>query len=272
MRLACFSLAILALACSTVESRAPVHDAVVEPRALRSCSTQGSVAPERAVNFDVFVATPAELGSLFPGSLPPRAEPVSRTISEVRDPFEGKLIAGPFDPPLKVLSYEPDGPWPPPGKLPNWQVVSSQNIPWLRCGGLLGDGFEALGDALQLARPNPDDLQCAMGMTAERLITPMYLPPENTGFLEQFPGEFRDALASTKDTQALAAAWNIAFRTRTLEAESSAQVTGVPGRHEPPFSAERFGPYFSGLASDLVPLARLGETTHRNLYVYLSPD
>ena len=273
---ACAVLVVLAAACTPTIGDAN-RRATSQPRraadsSIRGCSGNASVVPYRAVNFDLFIATTDDLRQVFPGSLPPRSVPLAKTFSEVRNPFTGRLIAGPFDPPLTVLSFEPDGPWANTATTLDLKAVAARRLPWVECAGLFYDGFEVLGDVLGVPRPSLDEWHRALSLTPERLVTVLYPPPNTAHSVQMFPADFQDAIAGVHDSAALGMQWSKAYRASQIAAGESAKAKGFEGREEPPPDAEQLRPFFTGLAADIVTLARVGMSTRRNLYLHTWPD
>jgi hypothetical protein len=268
-----FLLGVAACAAPAPRAQPAPEPARKAPDTVRYCvPAPDDNVPDLAVNFDVFVATSNDLLALFPGSLPPRSAPRAKSIREVHSPFTGELIAGPFDPPLVIQSYEPDGPWPTSHGRFDLAEASTRRLPWVQCGGLHPDGFEALGDALGLPRPPANAVESALGALPERLTTPIFPPPESFGRVHAFPKAFLDALVAARDTSALGASWSQAFRARRLEQLQSAKISPPNGHEEPPPDPERLRPYFTQVAKDIVELARIAASTGRNLYVHHWPD
>jgi hypothetical protein len=269
-------LALMPAACAPTlrESDAkPIrHQDGTPASSIRACSGNVTAVPDRACNFDIFVATQDDLQSVFPGSLPPRSVPHATKVFELRDPFTGRLIAGPFDPPFTALSFEPDGPWAKTATTVDLQAVAARKLPWIECAGLPEDGFETLGDVLGVPRPSQDDAQRALGVVPERLVVVLYPPPDTGHGVKMFPSDFQKALAGAHDTAALGVKWSNAFRASHIAANESAKKAGFEGREETPPDAELLRPYFTALASDIVALAQIGVSTRRNLYLHTWPD
>lgn len=269
---------VLALAAACAPAPSKTRSTVAPPARqeqggpVRRCAMTATPVPDVAINFDLFVANGDELASVFPGSLLPRSEPRSMKVSEIREPSTGRVVAGPFEPPLFALSFEPDGPWPDVTQTLDLQAVGARKLPWIECAGLFPDGFEALGDALDVPPPVPNDLQRALAIVPDRLTVALYPPPDSAHSVMMFPAPFQSALADVKDAKGLGRAWSNAFRARRLRANDSARAAGFRGRDEPPPDAERLRPYFIGLASDILPLAEISVSTTRNLYLHVWPD
>jgi hypothetical protein len=268
--------ALLAAACAPTlgESNATLvrHGDGAPASSIRGCSGHVTAVPDRAFNFDLFVATQDDLQPVFPGSLPPRSVPHATRVFELRDPFTGRLVAGPFDPPFTALSFQPDGPWAETATIVDLQVAVARKLPWIECAGLPEDGFETLGDVLGVPRPAQDDAQRAFGVVPERLVVVLYPPPDTAHGVKMFPSDFQKALVEVHDTASLGTQWSNAFRASRIPASESAKVEGFEGREGPPPDAELLRPYFTGLASDIVSLARIGLSTRRNLYLHTWPD
>jgi hypothetical protein len=134
-----FALAILIAACGPsprpmTAARPPISQpqspAAKLPLGIRECATGDLPGPDLAVNFDVFVAADVDLAALFPDGLRQLPTPIT----------------------MDVLGRSP---WPPYVRVDLATVVKRRNILWVECSNLFDDGFDALGDALGIPRPEP---------------------------------------------------------------------------------------------------------------------
>ena len=171
-----------------------------------------------------------------------------------------------------VASYEPDGPWVSSETTPQLHEIESRGLMWLECSGLRGDGFEALGDALEVPLPPAHPLEKVLGVISPRLAPAIYLAPSSAHSVSIFPEHFRDRLAAVNDTVEVGSRWVSALLKRRAEAQASAKALGFGGREEPPLTVERAHPYLTALARDLVEVARHSASTGRSLYLHEWPD
>jgi hypothetical protein len=142
--------------------------------------------------------------------------------------------------------------------------VSARSVPWMRCGGLLPDGFEALADTLISPRSS-DGPPVSAGEVTVSL-------DGRESLVRAIPVAVRNALSASRDAGALGERWSRAFRARRSENDEAAFQPGYGRDRPPPPDAERLRPYFAGLALELIELARIAVSTDRALYVHHPPE
>jgi hypothetical protein len=214
---------------------------------VRECSTGDLPGPDLAVDFDVFVAADTDLDALFPYALRQLPAPVTAEgIEETR--------------------------WPPYIPFDLRTVVAARSVLWVECGNLFPDGFEALGDALGVARPEPTHWPGHHDVTLDRLVQVLYFKPEDATFVSRFPTPFLDALAGVANPATLGSVWAETLRSRRLRAADIAKSEGFPGREDPPLDLAEAQRFLSKLAADLVELAKVAKATERGLYVHFLAD
>jgi hypothetical protein len=205
----------------------------------RACVTDNLSGPDLGVNFDLVVATEADLQALFPEG--------------VRE------------------SRPPEGPWPQYVHIDRTAIVAQRNVTWIDCENLYDDAFEALAEALNVPAPAPTPREKALGITPDRLVHVLHFNPEAGTTLSQFPSSFVTALANVRDATALGKSWSNALRNQRQH-EAALAASHHLGNEDPRLDAEQFAPYFSKLAADLVALATQATTTGKNLYLHSWPD
>jgi hypothetical protein len=142
--------------------------------------------------------------------------------------------------------------------------VSARSVPWMRCGGVRPDGFDALADTL--VSPRSSD---GAPVSAGEVIVSL---DGRESLVRAIPVAVRNALAASRDAGALGERWSRAFRVRRSANDAAAFRPGYGRDLPPPPDAEGLRPYFAGLALELIELARIAVSTDRALYVHHPPE